>query len=58
MDLRHYVRKENVDKLNNYTQFIVCYSTHKLIDIETFPYIIDPNNMKLKFIKLISSVSL
>jgi hypothetical protein len=29
MDLQHYVRKENVDKLSRCTQFIVCYSTQQ-----------------------------
>jgi hypothetical protein len=49
MDLRHYVGKENGDKFNSCTRFIVCYST------KTFTYVIDPNKIKLKCIKIIIS---
>jgi hypothetical protein len=58
MDVQLFVHNENVDKLNSYTQFIVCCSApeHNLLVIETFTYIIDTNNIKLKCINIISSV--
>jgi hypothetical protein len=48
MGLRHFVRKDNVDKLNRCMQFIVCNSSQHTIYIEAFTCIIDPNNIKLK----------
>jgi hypothetical protein len=48
MDLRHFVCTENVDAI----------VPQNIIYIETFTYIIDPNNIKLKCIKIISQVSL
>jgi hypothetical protein len=48
------------DEFNSCIQFIVCYSIVPTINIyiETFTYIIDSNNIKLKCIKIISLVSL
>jgi hypothetical protein len=48
---RHFVCTENIDKFNIWTHFIVYYSTPKnIIYIETFTYIIDSNDIKLKCI--------